>query len=174
MGTVGENIKKILNNRGLSVNAAAKKYELKQSTLNEIVTGKTGSPQMETLKKISSALGVSVSELLRTDGEAVYPETIRDGGSVAGEDSGKMPSGFVLIPRYSVEASAGGGSVVADEQVIDRLAFREDWVRHALGVKPSDLALTMTLYFLAFGIIAIITVCCDVRLHAGNTAVSGF
>jgi len=74
-----------------------------------------------------------------------------DGGSRTQEGIDKYgaevrpPSGFILIPRYNVEASAGGGAVVSDEQVVDRLAFREEWVRHALGVKPQDLALVTTI-----------------------------
>lgn len=50
-------------------------------------------------------------------------------------------NGFILIPRYNVEASAGGGSVVAEERIIDRMAFREDWVRVTLGLSPKDLVL---------------------------------
>ena len=49
MGTIGDNLKKILENRGLSTNAAAKKYGLRQTTLNDLVSGKTVSPQMKTL-----------------------------------------------------------------------------------------------------------------------------
>lgn len=49
--------------------------------------------------------------------------------------------GFVLVPRYDVRASAGHGAVVHSEQVVDHLAFREEWVRNALGVAQKDLAL---------------------------------
>lgn len=48
---------------------------------------------------------------------------------------------FVTVPRYDVEACAGHGAVIHSEQVVDHLAFRADWVRHALGVQQSDLAL---------------------------------
>lgn len=56
----------------------------------------------------------------------------------------KTPSGFTLIPLYDVQASAGGGALVGEEQVIDQLAFKEDWIRHVLRVNPKDLALIST------------------------------
>lgn len=48
---------------------------------------------------------------------------------------------FILVPRYDVRASAGHGALVSSEQVVDHLAFREEWVRNALGVAQKDLAL---------------------------------
>lgn len=48
---------------------------------------------------------------------------------------------YVHIPRYEVNASAGGGAIVHSEQVVDYLSFRADWVRSTLGVSVRDLAL---------------------------------
>lgn len=48
---------------------------------------------------------------------------------------------FVLVPRYDVRGSAGHGSIVHSEQIVDCLAFRADWVRHTLGVTEKDLVL---------------------------------
>lgn len=48
---------------------------------------------------------------------------------------------YVHIPRYEVEASAGGGAVIHGEQVVDYLSFRAEWVRNSLGVSVRDLAL---------------------------------
>ncbi len=48
---------------------------------------------------------------------------------------------FVMVPRYDVHGSAGHGSVVHSEQIVDYLAFRSDWVRNTLGVAHKDLAL---------------------------------
>lgn len=46
--------------------------------------------------------------------------------------------GFVLIPRYAVEAAAGAGAVVDQEQIADFLAFKADWIR-GLGRNPATL-----------------------------------
>lgn len=51
------------------------------------------------------------------------------------------PYGFVLVPRYDVAASMGNGSVIHSEQVVDHLAFREEWVRTELGTNPKNLIL---------------------------------
>ena len=48
---------------------------------------------------------------------------------------------YVHIPRYEVEASAGGGAIIHSEQVVDYLSFRTDWVRSTLGISVRDLAL---------------------------------
>jgi len=49
--------------------------------------------------------------------------------------------GYVQIPRYEVAASAGGGSVVQSEQLVDFIGFKEDWVRNVLGASAKSLAL---------------------------------
>ena len=51
------------------------------------------------------------------------------------------PGGFILVPHYEVQASAGNGSLVHSEQIVDYLAFKADWVRNTLGVAQKDLAL---------------------------------
>ena len=48
---------------------------------------------------------------------------------------------FVMVPRYDVAASAGGGALVSSEQLVDHLAFKAEWVRNALGVSSKHLAL---------------------------------
>ncbi|KIO49656.1 hypothetical protein SQ11_05785 [Nitrosospira sp. NpAV] len=45
------------------------------------------------------------------------------------------------VPRYDLHASAGHGSVVHSEQIVDHWAFRSEWIRNALGVSAKDLAL---------------------------------
>lgn len=49
-------------------------------------------------------------------------------------------SGFALVPRYDVSASAGGGKLIQSEQIVDHLAFREEWV-HSMGLSTNKLAL---------------------------------
>lgn len=49
--------------------------------------------------------------------------------------------GYVMVPRYNVKAAAGSGAVIHNEQVVDYLAFKSDWVRGKLGVgggNPGD------------------------------------
>lgn len=48
---------------------------------------------------------------------------------------------FVFVPRYDVRGSAGHGSIIHSEQIVDHLAFRADWVKNTLGVTKKDLVL---------------------------------
>ncbi|EKE78471.1 S24 family peptidase [Oceanibaculum indicum] len=47
--------------------------------------------------------------------------------------------GYVQVPRYEVRASAGAGALVHSEQIVDYIAFREDWVRRTLRRSPRDI-----------------------------------
>ena len=51
------------------------------------------------------------------------------------------PPGYAQIPLLDVRAGAGRGSVVENEQVVDVLAFKEDWIRQELHKRPDDLRL---------------------------------
>lgn len=55
--------------------------------------------------------------------------------------TGQVLDGFAMIPRYDVKASAGYGAFNDTENVVDYMAFREDWVRRTLRVDPSKLVL---------------------------------
>lgn len=58
--------------------------------------------------------------------EWVLARIIGDLSSVGvGED-------FALIPRYDVSVSAGPGSITEGEKVLDRIAFRLDWLKSEL------------------------------------------
>lgn len=50
------------------------------------------------------------------------------------------PEGFVMVPRYDVQASAGNGSLIHSELVVDHLAFRLEWVTK-MGLIRQKLAL---------------------------------
>jgi phage repressor protein C with HTH and peptisase S24 domain len=77
-------------------------------------------------------------------------------GQLAGEDaaepgrhqalvtmrrSGTAPPGYVLLPRVEARASAGPGAGLGSDDVVDFLAFSEDWVRNTLHRRPQNLAL---------------------------------
>ncbi|MDO8769565.1 MAG: S24 family peptidase [Burkholderiaceae bacterium] len=48
---------------------------------------------------------------------------------------------YVFIPKYEITASAGNGSIIHDESVVDHLAFKRSWVMESLGLDPKHLAL---------------------------------
>lgn len=54
------------------------------------------------------------------------------GAASAPAQSPKPPPGYVTIPRLNVQASAGAGSLINHEQVVEYLAFDEGFVRRVL------------------------------------------
>ena len=46
---------------------------------------------------------------------------------------------FVMVPRYDVSASAGPGAVSEGERVMDRIAFRLDWLQRELRLPVGGL-----------------------------------
>jgi len=48
---------------------------------------------------------------------------------------------YCYIPLYDVRASAGGGAMVDQENVLDFLSFKADWIRSQLYASPNDLYL---------------------------------
>jgi phage repressor protein C with HTH and peptisase S24 domain len=58
------------------------------------------------------------------------------------DDRGIGASGihdYVLVPHHNVQASAGGGSIISDESVVDHLAFKRDWITQSLGCQPDKI-----------------------------------
>lgn len=50
-------------------------------------------------------------------------------------------SAYLQVPYYDVHASAGNGAVVHEENVVDHLVFKRDWVVRGMGLDPKALAL---------------------------------
>lgn len=119
---------------GASNRAFADKCDISEGTLRRYLLGETY-PPLDTLERIAGAAGVDFAWL--ATGQGVMPE----GSGEAYTTGSELGKDFVLVPRYEVSASAGGGALVHSEQIVDHLAFRSEWVRSALDVSVKDLAL---------------------------------
>lgn len=107
---------------------------------------------------IARAAGVRL-EWLATGEGPMHPAVagvLEAGGELAGDDTdqpgvqqqlvtmgrpGVAPPGYVLLPRVEARASAGHGTGLSSDKVVDFLAFSEDWVRNTLHRRPANLAL---------------------------------
>ena len=109
-------------------------------------------PKADALALISKETGVSLDWLIlgigpKKHGERVSgitPAYLGDNNepSALQLHSGQnIAEGYVQVPRYKVQASAGGGSVIHSEQIVDFLSFRADWIHKTLGLSEKDLAL---------------------------------
>jgi phage repressor protein C with HTH and peptisase S24 domain len=50
----------------------------------------------------------------------------------------EQASTYVLVPRYDVRASAGAGSMIHDESIVDHLVFKRQWLTQSLGCAPEQ------------------------------------
>lgn len=64
---IGRNIRRLRNNKGMTLQALGAKIDLSPSMLSLLERGKTG-PSIGTLVALASALGVQMSELLEANG----------------------------------------------------------------------------------------------------------
>ncbi len=62
--TVSENIRKLRQKKGISQDRLSKDADIALNTVVKIETGESPNPTVDTLEKISKALGVSTAELI--------------------------------------------------------------------------------------------------------------
>jgi phage repressor protein C with HTH and peptisase S24 domain len=104
-------------------------------TMNHYESGKRA-PNSELLSQIAKTLDCDPGWLLTGEGQAEKKEVLL---------SDPIPSStlndFVLVPRYNIESSVSGGSVIHSEQIVDHLAFKKSWINKELGTDPKNLLL---------------------------------
>jgi len=120
--------------KGFTQKYLAEKLNISVPTMNHYETGKR-IPSSEFLARLAKMVECDPGWLLSGEGkmqikeEHCYPPML------------STLEGFVLVPRYNISASAGGGSIVHSEQIVDHLAFKADWVYKELGTDPKNLIL---------------------------------
>ncbi|MBI5004792.1 MAG: helix-turn-helix transcriptional regulator [Candidatus Lloydbacteria bacterium] len=65
MSTIGKNIKKFRQDKGLSQDKLSKLADLSLNTVVKIELDESPNPTIETIQRIAKALGVSVDDLLK-------------------------------------------------------------------------------------------------------------
>lgn len=65
MSNITENLRKLRKNKGLSQEKLARLAEVANNTIIKIEAGKNQNPTLDTLKKITKALEVTVDELIK-------------------------------------------------------------------------------------------------------------
>lgn len=135
---------------------AVRKTGVPLSTLGGYMAG--GEMKLSNVVALAQAAGVRLEWLATGEGpmHAAEAGLLEAGGELAGDDTGQpgvqqqlvtmprpgaVPLGYVLLPRVEARASAGHGSGLGSDKVVDFLAFSEDWVRNTLHRRPANLAL---------------------------------
>lgn len=134
--TLAERLKTARESSGYDQKTMAEQLGISFRSWQDYELGKSvpGGKVFEALVK----LGFNANWVLIGAGE-MKPDGSKDPRHVT--NATEPNEGFVQIPRYEVSASAGGGAVIHSEQIVDHLTFKADWVRNALGIPVSDLAL---------------------------------
>lgn len=65
MSTIGENIKKYRNKKGISQDKLSKLADISLNTVVKLELDKSPNPTLETIKKVSKALDISLDELTK-------------------------------------------------------------------------------------------------------------
>ncbi len=126
---VGNRMQKVVDFLGVNQAKMAALINVAPRTLARYLKGET-CPTVDEVQPLKDH-GVNISWLMTGDGEMLS----------AGSAAIAFADDFVLVPRYDVRVSAGAGEPVHSEQVVDHLAFKREWVRDRLRVRPDDLAL---------------------------------
>ena len=130
--------KRIIESRkskGFTQKFLAEKLSVSLPTMNHYETGKRV-PGSDFLARLAKVVECNPGWLLSGEGEMQIKEEYR---YPSPRSSHTTMEGFVLVPQYNIEAS--GGSVFHSEQIVDHLAFKEDWVHKELGTNPESLLL---------------------------------
>lgn len=109
---------------------------VKLDRVKSLTSGKVAKLTRDETKSLVENLHVNPSWLATGDGDMFQPSK-----TPAQASAPAAPDGFILVPHYEVQASAGHGALVHSEQIVDYLAFKAEWVRNTLGVTQKDLAL---------------------------------
>lgn len=125
------------------VEKLAKRANMSSRVISKYLAGDSD-PSRERLIALAKAGGVNTAWLVAGEGPMKRGETVgvpAEPPLVQEHHFQDVEEDFVLIPRYAVAASAGGGAVIHSEQIVDYLSFRAEWIRNSLGLSEKDLAL---------------------------------
>ncbi len=113
------------------VSEFARKCGIGESLVRKYLAGAI--PSTDNALKIARANGVTLDWLATGEGGRAPS---------SGQVAESPAAGYSYIPLLDVRARAGAtGSIVETEQVLDVLAFKEDWIRRELRSSPGDLRL---------------------------------
>lgn len=90
---------------------------------------------------LSNALGISTSTIANWKHRNKIPEHILLKAQQLSQKSSSIPSGFIELPFYQVEVSAGNGALVACEERSEDVLFSQRFVTDTLGVNANNIFL---------------------------------
>jgi len=126
-------LKRMLIAAGNPIGSYAQVFDVSENTIK--TWKRRGAVPLKYLEGFSRKYEVAIDHLL---GREIQNETGKQ--KVCAERSPYSLEDFVMVPRYDVQASAGGGVLIHSELIVDYLAFRQEWVSR-MGLIRQKLAL---------------------------------
>jgi len=116
--TIGKNIKKLRQQKGISQDRLSKKADLALNTIVKIETGNDSNPTAETLEKIAKALCISIGSLFALPLKSL--RSLEDQGLIKLSNSfggfspagGKMETGLNRLFLECVESNNNGKALI--------------------------------------------------------------
>lgn len=133
---INERLVKIRKDFGYTQVRMAKELDISVATLNRYEKGHR-EPSVYILNKIAELTGCQTSWLISGATDSLESHEIHSPKGIGRTKK----EGFIYVPLYDVEASAGHGTLVHSEQVIDFLAFKEQFITRELGLNPKHILL---------------------------------
>ena len=94
-----------------------------------------------TIVDLSKALGVATSTARGWKTRGEVPDKIMLKARQLSQKSSSMPAGFLELPFYDIEVSAGHGALVACEERSEDVVFSQRFVTDTLGVNAKNIFL---------------------------------
>ena len=142
MNTISEVIEKIKKMKGIKTKE--KVYYLLGTTRNSIFNRQRRNkfPYQEIVTYCLRE-NIDINELLSNQSSAgkTKIKQIRTGTIPTEQAQPSEQEGYVFVPKYDVQVSAGQGSLIHSEQIVSHLAFQENWIRQELGLDPNHIVL---------------------------------
>lgn len=133
MATLKTVVERRLAQIGKNPFEAARDGGLERNFVNDIINGKKQSVRGDNLAKLATGLNATPAEILSGEFSEGGVETTPD------VDVNVEAGTMVAIPEYDVRLSAGGGSLVDQEKIIDYWQFSRRYLESELRVAPSNL-----------------------------------
>lgn len=133
---INDRFKDVRQKLGYTQQELAKKLDTSSGHISDIENGRK-TPGGEFLKRLFDSYHVNINWILSGHGEMFI------GGSLSGtiREVVAVPSeGFVNIPLYHINGSAGLGTPAPDTEEQELIAINEAWVRRVLCVSPASLS----------------------------------
>lgn len=122
-----EYIRAVMLAKGWSAADLARAAHVSHSTINRPLTDPDwpNAISRRTIEKVEKGSGISAAGFM-----GIAPARAR-----------RDDDDTDLVPVYNVQASAGPGALVTSEDVVERLAFPPDYLRHITKANPKHLAI---------------------------------